>query len=174
MNVRWLASAAVAAALLGASMGACNSPGTTSPPGAALSGVAPGHGSPGAAFAGWLDAVVGGENARACGYALPAQQTGCPAFLASQQTTLPGGAIRLGDTSIVGDRALIVPIGTVCINGSCRTNTDRRLGLPASKAGFQAAYQTALSTNVLTTGCQRVHGQWYLDLTGAVQPNAPI
>ena len=67
-----------------------------------------------------------------------------------------------------------MPIGSVCINGTCRTNTDRRLGLPSSKASFDAAYQTALTTNILTTGCQRVNGQWYLDLTGAIQPNAPI
>jgi hypothetical protein len=169
-----MASAVLGACLLGACMGACSPSATTSPPGAALSGVAPGHGSPGAAFAGWLDAVVGGENARACTYALPDQQAGCPAFLAGQETTLQGGAIRLGDTSIAGDRALIVPLGSVCINGGCRTNTDRRLGLPATKAGFDASYQTALHTNILTTGCERVNGMWYVDLTGAVQPNAPI
>ena len=174
MNVRWMAYAMAVVALLGACMGACSSSGPTSPPGAALSGVAPGHGSPGAAFAGWLDAVVESEGAKACTYVLPDQQTGCPALLDSQQTTLEGGSIRLGDTFILGDRALIVPIGSVCINGACRTNTDRRLGLPKSNAGFDAAYQAALTTSILTTGCKRVNGQWYLDLTGAVQPNAPI
>jgi len=151
-------------------LAACST--ASSPPGAALSGVGPGHASPGAAFAGWVDAVVKGQLAKACGYVPPDQQAACPGDMAQQHTTVQGAAVRLGKTDIKGDRALIVPLGTVCINGGCRTNTDPNLGIPPDASGFEAAYQTALRTNILTTPCLRISGLWYVDL--GAQTNAPI
>ena len=157
----------LAAALV---LGACST--STSPPGAALSGVGPSHGSPGAAFAGWVDAVVKGQLAKACSYVPPDQQTACPGDMARQHTTVQGGPVRLGRTDINGDRALIVPLGTVCINGGCRTNTDPNLGIPHDASGFEAAYQTALRTTILTTPCLRIGGLWFVDL--GAQTNAPV
>ena len=168
MSSRRLAALLCPIALL--FLGACST--RTSPPGAALSGVSPGHGSPGAAFAGWVDAIVKGQLAKACGYAPPDQQAACPGDMAPQHTTVRGGPVHLGKTDINGDRALIVPVGTVCINGSCRTNTDPTLGIPPDASGFEAAYQTALRTTILTTPCLRIGGLWYVDL--GAQTNAPI
>jgi len=123
---------------------------------AAVTGVVPGHGTPASALAGWVDGAVAGRAGAACNYALPSQQTACP-----------------GVTYVLGTQALVALLGTICTDGDCRSNSDRRLGLPADDAGFATAYQTAVSTDILTDACQKVGGLWYVDL-GSVPTNQPV
>ena len=174
--------AALALALIVGLLGACTShssgrsaSSTPSPTtgSAAVTGVAPGHGSPAAAFAGWLDGAAAARAGAACDYALPSQQTACPDLVARVTTILPNGPMRAGDTYVLGKQALVTLLGTICTNGDCRSNSDRRLGLPANDAGFPTAYQTAVSSDILTDACQKVGGLWYVDL-GGVPTNQPI
>jgi hypothetical protein len=139
----------------------------------AVAGVTPGYSTPAAAVAGFLDAEVAGRMGRACAFARPDQQTSCPRLLHSATTTIPGGPLRIGDTFRLGARALVVPLGTICLDESCRSNKDRRLGLPANEAGFDQAYQTAVGTDILTTGCTKVGSRWYVDL-GPLPANQPV
>ena len=145
----------------------------TPPPNAAVAAVAPGHESPAAAFAGWLDAAAVGRTAAACTYALPSQQQTCPRTMASVATTLPQGPIHVGDTYVQRNEALVSLVGTICTNDDCRSNSNRRLGLPGNDAGFAGAYLQAVNTDILTEGCQKVGGRWYVDL-GGVPTTQPV
>ena len=125
------------------------------------------------ALAGWVDGAVAGRAGAACNYALPSQQTACPGVVTGVTTILPNGPVRPGDTYVLGTQALVALLGTICTDGDCRSNSDRRLGLPADDAGFATAYQTAVSTDILTDACQKVGGLWYVDL-GSVPTNQPV
>jgi hypothetical protein len=178
MRPPWLPAALALALLVG--LGACSSQRSgqgASSTGAAVVGVAPGHTSPAAAFAGWLDGAAAGKAGAACDYALPSQQASCPALVQQMTTVLPNGPMRTGDTYVLGTRALVALLGTICTSQGahqdCRSNSDRRLGLPANDAGFAAAYQNAATTDILTNACENVGGQWYVDL-GPVPTNQPV
>lgn len=158
------------------SSGASRSPAPASLPSGtpAVSGITPGHGTPAAAYAGWLDAAATGQVATECSYALPSQQPACPVTMANETVTLPDGPLTLGATDIVGSQALVVPVGTVCLDGTCLTNTNPNTGIPTTSAGFPAAYQQATQTETdPAAGVDEVGGQWYLDLGGS-QPSNPV
>lgn len=146
-----------------------------SPLTAAVAGVAPGHGSPAAAYAGFLDAAVAGQIATECTYALPSQQPNCPSVMGGSVTTIPDGPIHIGTVDVVGTQALVVPVGTVCQDGNCLPNSDPNAGIPASSAGFPAAYEQATQTETdPAAGCDLVGGQWYLDLGGPPSSNPVV
>jgi hypothetical protein len=145
-----------------------------SPTTVAVSGVTPGHGSPAAAYAGWLDAAVSGQVATECSYALPSQQPNCPQTMGTASITIPAGPITIGATDIVGTQALVVPVGTVCLDGTCLPNTNPNAGIPASPAQFSAEYDQATQTETdPAAGLDEVAGQWYLDL-GGPQATTPV
>lgn len=127
-----------------------------------VAGGMPGHGSPAAAFTGFFDAAAAGDVAALCSYVAPGQQARCPAAFGGVTIGPQGAPLRLGQTFTVGTRALVVPLGTICTAGSCTTNADPRLGLPASDAGFDAAYTAATTTDISTVPCEQDGGQWYV------------
>lgn len=137
-----------------------------SPTGVAIANVAPGHGSPAGANAGFLNASINGDFDTACSYALPSEQPNCRAVLPTgQNTTVQNGPLTLGNVFISGNQALVTLLGTICAPGvGCVSNTNPNAGLPANTAGFPAAYQNALSNFNLTQPCEQEGGQWYVDL----------
>ncbi|GAC1366416.1 MAG: hypothetical protein NVSMB32_10700 [Actinomycetota bacterium] len=135
-----------------------------------VAGVAPGNGSPAAAVAGFLDALVGAHPAAACAYVVPSQQAACPGVVTPLGVSIDGDPIRIGETYVLGTQALVVPLGTICV-GQCQTNTNPRLGLPANDAGFADAYKAATDTDILTTACQQVAGKWYVFLGNLPNPS---
>ncbi|HWD08432.1 MAG TPA: hypothetical protein VHA57_04985 [Actinomycetota bacterium] len=154
-------------------------PGPTASPGAssataAVAGVTPGHGTPAAAYAGYLDAATQGQVATECSYVLPSQQPSCPQTMNENTVTIQGPPITIGTVDIVGNQALLVPVGTVCVDGTCLPNSDPSTGIPTSPAGFTHAYDLATQTETdPTAGLGEVNGQWYLDLGGA-EPSNPV
>lgn len=127
-----------------------------------VDGVAPGHLSPAAAVAGFLDAGALGQVDVLCSYVAPKQQAACPAAF-NQVTIGPQGSpVRLGESYVVGTQALVVPLGTICTSGVCTSNRDPRLGLPADNAGFEAAFLAATTTEIMTQPCEQAAGQWYV------------
>ncbi|MGH2717107.1 MAG: hypothetical protein ACRDJU_00815 [Actinomycetota bacterium] len=147
----------------------------TSPTQAAVSGVTPGHGSPAAAYAGYLDAAVQGQVATECTYVLPSQQPSCPQTMNEATITIDGPPITIGTVDVVGTQALVVPVGTVCIDGTCLPNTDPNAGIPSSAAGFTDDYNNATQTETdPTAGLDEVSGQWYLDLGGPPAGNPVV
>lgn len=118
---------------------------------------------------------MAGDFALACSYALPSLQAGCPAQMSQQTTTVRGAPIRIGATDIVGTQALVVPIGTVCLDAKqCLTNTNPNAGIPATAANFGEAYLQATGTETDPAGgFQEVKGLWYLDLGGTPVTGAP-
>lgn len=140
-------------------------PGTNTSPNPAVSGVAPGHGSPAAAYAGYLDAATQGQVATECSYVLPSEQPVCPQLMSEATVAVEGSPITIGTVDTVGTQALLVPLGTVCVDGSCLPNTDPNAGIPSSSAGFTQAYNQATQTETdPTASLGQVSGQWYLDL----------
>ena len=137
-----------------------------SPTGVAIANVAPGHGSPAGANAGFLNASINGDFDTACSYALPSEQPNCKTVLPNgQNTTVQNGPLTLGNVFTSGNQALVTLLGTICAPGvGCVTNTNPSAGLPANTAGFPAAYQNALSNFNLTQPCEQAGGQWYVDL----------
>jgi hypothetical protein len=130
--------------------------------------VAPGHGSPGAAFAGALAALSSADPATACNYTYA--DAGCTAALSRtpQKQRAHGVSVRIGYVAIDGSRALLGFTGKICLTGArpeCITNTD-----PA------AIFSTGSTFEVLWTqavgpdrgpgyGLQpltEVGGKWYL------------
>jgi hypothetical protein len=155
-----------------ASPAATPAPTATSP---AVTGISPGHGSPAQAYAGFLDAAVEGQVATECSYVLPSQQPTCPAIMNGSSTTIEGPPVRIGTVDIVGSQALVVPVGTVCQNGTCLPNSNPDAGIPSSAAGFTDAYNQATQTGTdPDAGCGEVAGQWYLDLGGTPSINPVI
>jgi hypothetical protein len=158
------AVAVVAAAVgLPAAVAACGT--KAAPPPAA------GHGSPGAAAVGFLTAASAGQSASACSYVLPAQASVCSSAFGS------GGALsvkdlRLGQTTVSGDRALVTALGTLCTGTGtkqCFTSKDPAGGQPGEGQTFDAAYTavengTSSDPNDPAVPCQAVNGQWYVDL----------
>lgn len=133
--------------------------------GLAVTGVAPGHGSPAAANAGFLNASVKGDFEGACAYALPSEQPTCKTLLGQSSTAVQGSPLRVGNVVTNGNQALVTLLGTICASGAgCVTNTDPNAGLPANAAAFAAAYENALNNFNLTQPCQQSGGQWYIDL----------
>jgi hypothetical protein len=96
--------------------------------------------------------------------------------MSKQTTTVRGSAIRIGATDIEGTQALVVPIGTICLDANqCLTNTDPNAGIPASPANFGEAYLQATGTETDPAGgLQEVKGLWYLDLGGTPVVAAPV
>lgn len=148
-NPLW-AAVAVAGALAVASCGGSSSSGTTP---------ASGHDSPGAAVMGLTRSLAARDNAAACSYFVPSEQSVC------QGTQLPAvtGSVKIGRTVINGDRALVVVMSPkFCIQSSCVSNNDPNKGLPSGSTTFDQAYSATQNNNDPTTPCQRINGKWYV------------
>ncbi|HLI57294.1 MAG TPA: hypothetical protein VKY26_09740 [Actinomycetota bacterium] len=148
---------------------------TSSPVPAAVSGVSPGHASPAAAYAGYLDAAALGQVSTECSYVLPSQQPSCPQVMNGATVTIQGAPITIGTVDVVGTQALVVPVGTVCLDGHCLPNTDPNAGIPSDSSGFTHAYNQATQTETdPAAGLDQVNGQWYLDLGGPAGSNPVV
>jgi hypothetical protein len=142
--------------------------------------VAPGHNSPGAAFAGVLATLSSKDPGAACDYALVGPVGQCRAqFNKLPRDQLPYlESVKIGYVAIDGTRALVGYTGAICTPGdtpACTTNTD-----PA--AVFDAGYtfswlweQTPgpdFSHTYALLPCVEVGGKWYFG-TAASASDSP-
>jgi collagen type VII alpha len=133
-----------------------------------------GTGSPSAAASGFVQGLESHNPTTACSFVAPDQQSTCRAGLGSSVASFTG--VGIGNTFTDGNQALVALTATkACVGASpsstvCNSNSNANQGLPSSDSGFASAYQAALgSSTQLTLACERVSGQWYVDLglTGA-------
>ncbi len=127
---------------------------------------APGHDSPQAVLAGFIQAIKGKNLQSLCQYVAPASQSQCRSSLGAVKSgsiTVEGASI--GNVSRQGNRALVVLIADkYCAGGKCYSNHDPNAGLPRGSETFNAAWskaQTGTSQDPAAP-VQMVNGKWYL------------
>jgi hypothetical protein len=134
---------------------------------------AAGHGSPGAALQGEVDAIESGKAAAACPYFAPASQPGCRAAFADASAS-PGVSVShfaVGYVAIRGSEALVGSTGKYCAAGQtpeCTTNANPA-AVFAGRKSFTALWTEAISqdsggaANAYSLApCVRVSGRWYV------------
>jgi hypothetical protein len=136
----------------------------------------PGHGTPGAALQGEVNAANMGKLVGACPYFPPSTQAACHAKLAgvpaADDPTFKGFA--LGYTAIHGDQALVGATATTCVPGqkpACSTNNDPAAIFSTAKP-FAALWAEATANNnsAAFTGyslapCIKIGNSWYVDIS---------
>jgi hypothetical protein len=139
-----------------------------------------GHGDPAQAAVGFLQAATADNGAAACSYVSPAQSSVCTSAFSSGTSTISVRNLRIGATTISGDRALVTALGTLCTNSSgkvCFDSTNRTAGQPATMDSFDEAYSAVESgssaDNDPAIPCARVNGRWYVDLGESSPGPAP-
>jgi hypothetical protein len=137
--------------------------------------VAPGHGSPGAAFTGSVAALSSGNPATFCDYidyVSVGSASRCKAvFGKAPRNQLPYGAsFKIGYVAISGTRALVGFTGKICSPGAmpeCMANTSPAVGFSAGKTFAALWTQVASLDSVSATSlyrlqpCVEVGGKWY-------------
>ncbi|MGH3166712.1 MAG: hypothetical protein ACRDN0_12580 [Trebonia sp.] len=142
-------------------------------PGVTVTGpgpVASGHGSPGAAFAGFLAALSAKDPTAACDYLYLGLASRCdPEMSRIPRRLLPYGvSVEIGYVAIDGKRALLGFTGKICSPGAtprCLANTDPAAIFSTGKS-FAALWTQALSPDgspsVYTLlPCAEAGGKWY-------------
>jgi hypothetical protein len=133
----------------------------------------PGHGTPGAALQGEVDAMNRGDAVGICPYVAPSTQAGCRVKLAgvpaADDPAFKGFA--LGYVAIHGDKALVGTTATFCDANqkpACLTNSDPAAIFSAAKP-FAVLWAEALAeeTSSTFTGyalatCVKVGKGWYV------------
>lgn len=137
-----------------------------------VTGTAVGKSTPQEVVAGFLNATnvesvaLGSGFPTSCGYVVPSDQAACPSFLG--QATLTGTPpVSIGNIATNGTQAIVAIVGSLCADFTCSLNTNPNQGLPASPAGFAAAYQAALQgigNGYAALPCVLVGGSWYVNL----------
>jgi hypothetical protein len=136
---------------------------------------AAGHGSPGAALQGEVDAIESGKLAGACAYFPPASQPACRAAFAgasaSAGATVSVGHFALGYVAVRGTEALVGSTGKYCAAGQspeCTSNANPA-ALFVRRESFAALWKEAISQDSSGTTdayslapCVRVSGRWYV------------
>lgn len=156
-----LAGIALVATSCGSPMGLPAGPG----------GISPGHATPEAAVAGFLQGLAGPEAQAGCAYVLQAESSGCNSEFRGDKITFSG--LGFGNSAAYkGELALVVVTGNVCVRLAshpssaplCFTNTDKSQGLPKSDESFSAAFTASPNILVGTIACERANGQWFVTL----------
>jgi hypothetical protein len=130
--------------------------------------VAPGHGSPGAAVTGLIDAFNAGKFAQSCDYTEPSTQAECK----SEATQIPSSDIPtikdfgLGYAASDGAHAVVGLLGTLCDpenTPKCAANHDPA-AIFSSATSFASLWKNAIknSTGYSLTPCVEIGGQWYI------------
>jgi hypothetical protein len=139
----------------------------------APSATAAGHGRPGAALQGEVDAIDSGKPARACPYFPPASQPGCKAAFAGSSASdgVSVSHFTLGYVAVRGTEALVGSTGKYCAAAQapeCSSNSNPAALFEHGKS-FAALWTEAISqdsggaTNVYSLApCVRVGGRWYV------------
>jgi hypothetical protein len=134
---------------------------------------AAGHGSPGAALRGEVDAIDTGKLAATCPYFPPASQSGCrSAFTGSSASAgVSVSHFALGYVATRGDEALVGSTGKYCAAAQtpeCTSNTNPAAIFAAGKS-FARLWAEAISldssgaTNTYSLApCVRIGGRWYI------------
>jgi len=142
------------------------------PPPTGVTGAVPGYGSPDAAAAGILHAVLVDHNySGICSYVVPDQQSACSSAALFSAGTYATGYAKITADAVQGNLALVAYTGKICETGSgCGMNSDPYFGLPHTGLSFQSAYKNAaVSAFSATTEwgaipCLEVYGLWYVNL----------
>ena len=133
----------------------------------------PGHGTPGAALQGEVNAMNRKNAVGVCPYVVPSTQAGCRAKLAgvpaADDPAFKGFA--LGYVAIHGDQALVGTTATFCDSNqkpACSTNSDPAAIFSAAKS-FAALWAEAIAdeSSATFTGyslatCVKVGNSWYV------------
>lgn len=139
----------------------------------APSATAPGHGSPGAALLGEVNAIESDQLARACPYFPPASQPGCKAAFdgSSASAGVSVSHFALGYVVVRGAEALVGSTGKYCAAAQtpeCTSNSNPAAVFERRKS-FAALWTEAISqdssgaTNAYSLApCVRVGGRWYV------------
>jgi hypothetical protein len=145
-------------------------------PGVTVSGpeqVAPGRGSPGAAFTGSLAALSSTDPATFCDYVYVGPDTSCtvPSGPVPRNQLPYGVSFKIGYVAISGTRALVGFTGKVCSPGAipeCMANTNPALGFSAGNT-FAALWTQAVSLHSVSATsfyrlqpCVEAGGKWYV------------
>lgn len=145
-------------------------------PGVTVTGpeqVTAGHGSPGAALAGFLAALSSADTAAACGYAYADARSAAQceaAFRRVQRNQLPyGKSVKIGYVAVDGTRALVGITGAICSPGStpqCVTNADPAAIFSAGST-FTTLWAQRVNPSPSNNGympipCSEVAGKWYV------------
>lgn len=142
------------------------SPTPSAPAVTVVSGVDPGQSTPQAVVAAFVDAYGHNQVPTACRYVVPEEQGTCPEFIG--QATLGAVApVTIGQVSTSGNQAIVAAVGKLCTVQACNLNTDPHVGVPATSAGFSAAYLDAaegVSYGRPDFACQKIGDLWYVDL----------
>jgi len=140
--------------------------------------VAPGHGSPGAAFAGSVAAVSSKDPATFCDYEDDVSSR-CKAVLSEiPRNQLPYGvSLKIGYVAVSGTRALVGFTGKMCWPGTipaCVANTNPALGFSAGGT-FAALWAKAVNLDSVSATsfyrmqpCVEVGGKWYVSSSAPV------
>jgi hypothetical protein len=112
------------------------------------------------------------DRAQACQFVDPSQIAPCQGAVAAIHVT--ADSYSIGHTATDGSKALVVILAkNLCIQAvilqgkSCHSNADPNKGLPATEAGFAAAYRESLAsskTGLSTIPCVLIRGKWYVEL----------
>ena len=143
----------------GVLLGACGG-------GTASLSVAPGHASPEAVLAGFIQAIEGKNLPSICQYFAPSAQSQCKSSIGSvakNSITIEGAGI--GHSRRQGDRALVVLLADKYCGGTkCYSNHDPNAGLPHGSETFTSAWNKAQSGSSKDPAApmQLVNGKWYL------------
>ena len=153
-------------------------------PGVTVTGperVAPGHGSPGAAFTGSLAALSSRNPATFCDYVdvSVGSASRCKALFSEvprNQLTY-GVSFKIGYVAISGTRAVVGFTGKICLRGAmpeCMANTNPSVGFSAGKT-FAALWTQAVSLDFVSATssyrlqpCVEVGGKWYASSSAPV------
>ena len=124
---------------------------------------APGHDSPRAAVAGFLQGLSGGDPFKACEYLDPDQQGNC--LSGFDGTQVVSGGWSVGDQLVRHHSALVVGLfAHFCIADQCQTNTDPRAGLDTAAADFEGSYERAQEpAKSPVVACVLSGGKWYVE-----------
>jgi hypothetical protein len=145
---------------------------TASPTSQPSSSVAPGHGSPSAAVAGFYGTELAGDwsaSTGACSYVEPNAQSVCAG--ATSGYPAGSGSFQIHATVTQGSEALVEVTGTLSVPGSPTvSNSSPTSGMPSSGADFEAVYQHLVNspdeTIMSPAPCVEVDGQWYVAVGG--------
>src|ERR1700761_4360837 len=145
-------------------------------PGVTVTGpvqVAPGRGSPGAAFTGSLAALSSTDPATFCDYVYVGPDTSCtvPSGPVPRNQLPYGVSFKIGYVAISGTRALVGFTGKVCSPGAipeCMANINPPLGFSAGNT-FAALWAQAVSLRSVSATsfyrlqpCVEAGGKWYV------------
>ncbi len=98
-----------------------------------------------------------------CSAAIPAQRSACLSQFSGAAATITN--FRVGEVTVEGNEALFVNTGTICVAGTCHTNSDPKAGLDDGKTFAQIYALEISSTQVGPTwvsAMTHVGGTWYL------------